>query len=593
MKELQLQPLDVDEAFELVTHMCVTKDAYHPIPLENVVRIKSFLNDVQNDNGSNIFLLTYAPGDEIVTNGIITNTSLKETTELAYAQVPLGVIVSGNITVLKDGKGLKNLGEGDFLGLFETSHSLYTTHNRQIGDWTLKAESEVTVLYFGSTLLKQETQNGDGFRRYLIELARQDHVPQPITDLPLLDWVASHTSKSRLHDCAIIAHTHLLPNNRPLFRHLASLLDFGRMYVIDKPYSTVRSTFNELVWAGFEVVPVRMEQNLPYEFAVKKSLDVLWRKVVDDQKRRKFKKLLIIDDGGDVWRTIPWDELTGVQIAVVEQTQRGIAYLENGTVHDHPPIVSVASSGIKKIVESDFIGVSVVKKLSDLGELQRAQRIGIIGMGSIGQAIERELASREIQPYSYDPVYHVNPPLSPNTCPTLDTLFNECDLIIGTTGTDALKGLPWNRVITGKKVLVSASSADLEFASLLKLAPTLPASFDTVSIVVHDSLTVEILNGGYPVNFDREKDTTPDEDIVLTRCLMYIGAMQAMELIDSSTTESVVYNLDTVSQEHLLRRWIEYKKEIGQQSSVTQEQVHEIVNFTSLQGGKEMPTVWN
>ncbi|HWQ59989.1 MAG TPA: NAD(P)-dependent oxidoreductase [Candidatus Fimivivens sp.] len=533
----------------------------------------------------------YENGDDIVTNGLICDQEPLGEGEYSYSFVPLGFIVSGNITVIKDGKGMKNLGEGDFLGLFETSDWIQTGQKRQIGDWSLVASGEAMVFYFGPSLLTDESEAASEFRTHLVSLAREDHVPQPITTLPLLDWVASHTMKVRPRDCAIIAHTHLLPNNLPLFRHLSSLVDFGRIYVMDKPYSTVRSALNDLVLAGFEVIPVRMEADLPYEFAVSKSLDVLWNKVIDDQKRRQYRKILIIDDGGDVWQSVPWDDLSGVSIAAVEQTQRGIARAER-TGKRFPPIVSVASSGIKKNVESEFIGVSVVKKLDDLGILTSSGRVGIIGMGSIGSAVEKSLLERGIDPLFYDPVYHVMPVDSPRRRDSLDVLLEECDLIVGTTGTDALKGLPFERVTTGKKTLASASSADLEFSSLLKLAPHRSEPFETVSIPVHERLTIDILNGGYPINFDRQKDATPDDDIVLTRCLMYVGAMQALELIGGDAPDRAVFNLDPVSQKYLLSRWIDEKNTSGRTPRFSRADVDEIVNASSFVGGKEMKTIW-
>lgn len=558
----------------------------HPIQISNVENFKKLL---KNGNKNELVYVNYSKGDEIVTKGILNKPFENE--ELSYAYVPLAFILDGDITVIKGGKGLKKLSKGDFFGLFETSDFLLTGKTREIGDWTLIANTDVKVVFFTKNFLLEETNEADSFRKYLMNLAKEDHVPQPITNLSLLDWVASHTTKERQKDCAIIVHTHLLPNNRPLFRHLASLLDFGQMYVLDKPYSTVKSTFNELVWAGFEVVPIQMDANLPYEFAVHKSLDVLWRMVIDDQKKRGFKKLLIIDDGGDVWRSIPYKELGDVSIGVVEQTQRGIARLNNSSL-DHPPIVSVASAGIKKIVESRFIGESVVKKMIELGTFKNSKQVGIIGMGSIGIAIGDCLKKVGITFLSYDPTYHLTEQSNSSTRNSLDSLINECDLLIGTTGTDALKGLPFDRIITGNKVLVSASSADLEFFSILKLANKRSEPFETVHIDIHEKMSVDVLNGGYPINFDREKDTTPDEDIVLTRCLMYIGAMQAIELIDENSKEMNIFGLDKISQTKLLEKWIDYKKDLGQDPKVTKGEVKEIVDFTSLKDCKEMKTVW-
>jgi hypothetical protein len=575
---------------DLVQGVCRDERTTHPIRLANSQKVKAFVDTLKGEDTGLIAAL-YGMGEEIVTRGVITDEILRLNPELGYASVPLGFIIRGNITVIKDGKGTKTLGEGDFLGLFETGISLVTGKRRQVGDWNLTASSDAEVLYFGSSVLNKDTVAAQAFRDYVVGLARADRVPQPLSESLLLDWVASHTTKARPKDCAVVIHTHLLPNSQPFFRHIASLVDFGRIYVLDKPYSTVRSVLNQLVLAGFEVVPVKMDAGLPYEFATEKSLDVLWGKVIDDQKKRNFKKLLIVDDGGEVWRSVPWNELEDVSIAAVEQTQRGIARAERDKLR-FPPTVSVASSGVKKHVESEFIGISIVKKLDELGVLARAKQVGIVGMGSIGLAVDNSLRERGLTPFSYDPKYHMEPPTSPEARSSMDVLLNDCDLIIGTTGTDALKGLPYERVMTGKKILASASSADIEFSSLLKMAAPHSDPFGTVVVPLHEKLTVEILNGGYPINFDRENNATPDDDIVLTWCLMYIGAMQALELLDKGGQESAVYNLDKLAQAKVFERWIDEKNKTTYKTHFTKDEVADIVASVSFKGAKDAPSVW-
>ena len=382
----------------------------------------------------------------------------------------------------------------------------------------------------------------------------------------------------------------MLPNSFPLFRHLSSLVDFGKIYAVEKPYSTVKKTINELVWAGFEVIPVKVSPAMPYEFAVEESMHLLWKKVIEDRKKTNFKHLLIIDDGADVWHSIPWNELERVHIAGVEQTQRGITRIANSPLR-LPPIVNVASSGIKKVVESEFIGHSVVKKLKEYGAIDKAKTIGILGMGSIGQAVERALKAIGREAIFYDANSMPGSDSAPNARPSIDVLLNESDLIIGSTGTDALKGIPFERVF-GEKVLASCSSANVEFSSLLKFALQPEGPFDTVDIVIHDGLTAHVLNGGYPVNFDRVKDSTDDEDIVLTRSMLYIGAMQAAELLKEGEDKQQIYNLDKLSQKKLLERWLEEKGKLGHVPHITKSDIDAIVEFKSVEVGKDMPSVW-
>ncbi len=583
MKIKQNQPMAKELIDSILMSVLADKSNYQT-PISNAKAVRAFLNK-RELSSRNCYLVEYKKGDEIVNSGLVADKELQKNERFAYAHVPLGLILEGEVVVIKGGKATKHLGVGDFIGLFETSDWISNKKTRHIGDWTLVANAHTKIVFFGKSALEAD----DEFTHYLVELARKDPVPQPITSLPLLDWVASHTTKSRLSDCVVIAHTHLLPNNFPLFRHLAHLVDFGHTYVVEKPYSTVPSVVKELVRSGVEIMPVKIEKGVPYEFAVQKSLEVLWRRIIAERKSDGFNKILIIDDGADVWFSIPWQQLGGVRIAGVEQTQRGITRIQNSNLH-MPPIVSVATSGIKKLIEPNFIGYSIVKKLKELGRLKKVATVGILGMGAIGQAVLHSLQALGKDAIFYDSTYHKTPPDAKNARNAIDTLLNESDLIIGATGTDVLRGVTLDRV-TGHKILVSASSADIEFTSLLKLGIWPDASFSPVVIPIHKKLTVEILNGGYPINFDRKKDATPDEDIVLTRCLLYIGAMQAVELFKEPHT-SGIYNVDLLSQKMLLSRWIKEKTEAGSHSRITELSLEEIIDFKPLTEGKDMLSIW-
>ena len=583
---MRISPISASAISALLEVVGDDRKVSFPLALANTATMQEYFRNFSGT--SDDFVLTkYDRGEALVTDGHITEKILQTDSRFSYSHVPLGFIVKGEIIVIKGGKATKRLAEGDFIGLFETSDWLSTHKNRNIGDWTLIAHTDTEVLFFSDRALQEEDAASELLRDYLVNIARSDKVPQPLTNLPLLDWAASHTTRSRLPDYAVIAHTHLLPNNFPFFRHLAHLVGFGRMYVLEKPYSTVPRVRNDLVESGCEVVQVRMEPGMPYEFAVQKSLEILWAKVIEEQRKSGFKKLLIIDDGGDVWLSIPWRHLEGVSLTGVEQTQRGISRIAD-SYHRIPPIVSVASSGTKKVVESQFIGKAVIDKLHELNLLAK-QHVGILGTGSIGTAAIRALEKLNIQTRVYDPTQHQRTQEDLQASPSLDSLINDSDVIVGTTGIDALRGAAFDRM-RGRKILVSASSADVEFASLLKLAPPIDTPFGTRHVEVHADLSFGILNGGYPINFDRVKDATPDEDIVLTRCLMYVGAMQAVALLESGSHENKIYALDTVAQKKILERWIQ-EKSLTKNSPVTLEEVDPIVaqNTSAFETG---PTVW-
>ena len=567
----------LNSAKEAVGELCRDGQGHNPLCVSNAHEVRTFVGSAVDESFA---IGSYKKGYEIVSNGSI-HPEMQESSEFGYSYVPLGIILQGEVVVMKGKKATKSLREGDFIGLFETSDWILTNKRRQIGDWTLIAHTDVKILYIPSGALLNEDVSA--FRSYLTSLARKDHVPQPITNLPLLDWVASHTTQERLSDCAIIAHTHILPNTVPLFRHLSHLVNFGNMYIVEKPYSTVPAAHKELILSGMEVLPVMMEKGVPYEFCVQKSLEILWRKIIEEHKKGSFKNLLILDDGGDIWTSIPWHLLDSIRIVGVEQTQRGITRVEHSSLR-LPPIVSVASSGIKKILESKFIGRSVAKKLDEDGYIQNTTQIGVIGMGSIGTAIIDYLEGEARTVLSYDPTRSSDEA-------SLEALLNKSDLIISTTGTDALKGIPFER-IAGDKILVSASSADVEFASILKIASPTGTPFENRKIEVHEGLTLNILNVGYPINFDRKANATPDEDIVLTRCLLYIGIMQCASLLREGEVEGGIYNLDPVAQRETLSKWIQDKMVMSQNPGVTQSDIDKIISSSSFQDGRDTLSVW-
>jgi hypothetical protein len=498
-------------------------------------------------SSSETLLCNYKDGVEIVSNGTCTI----ENPDYRYTEVPLGIILSGEVIVMKDGKATKLLKAGDFIGLFETSDWLQHNLRRHLGNWTLIAHADVEIMFLPTLVI-----NNKLFSEYVIGLSRNDPVPQPNSDMPLLDWVATHTTHKPFAEYAIIAHTHLLPSNMPL--------------------------------SGCEVIPVKVQPGTPYSFAVQQSIQILWETVIEDYKRGLFSKLLILDDGGDIWLTIPFERLQGLAISGVEQTQRGTTRIESST-HHVPPVISVASSGVKKLVESDFIGRSVFLKLKEAGHMTSSTKIGVIGAGSIGNSVVETSTSLGFLTYVYDPLKKVGVSGVTN-CPSLDNLLSTCDLIIGTTGTNSLRGVAFNRV-SGNKKLASASSADIEFATLLRIAPDFSDTYGSILVPMREDLQFEILNGGFPFNFDRQGNASHEEDIVLTRALLYAGMMQAREVIDERAAGGL-YDMDIETQRQLLEAWLIHKKEQNEPVKDEFTDVESVVNATFLVDGKKTPAIW-
>lgn len=213
----------------------------------NIAAVESLFS--RDDLDKATLLKVYKTGTVIVQEGKIIENGV---INLDYAQVPLGIILQGEVIVNKNHKDTKKLEPGDFVGLFETADYLSVKKNRNIGNWTLTAKMDTEILFFTRDLFDKKDLTIDNFKKYIIKTAQLDSVPQPTSSLPLLDWLASNVTTHRLYDHAIIIHTHLLPNNIPLFRHLAHLVGVNRIFIIGKPYSTIRSAYLQLALAQIE-----------------------------------------------------------------------------------------------------------------------------------------------------------------------------------------------------------------------------------------------------------------------------------------------------------------------------------------------------
>jgi hypothetical protein len=301
-----------------------------------------------------------------------------------------------------------------------------------------------------------------------------------------------------------------------------------------------------------------MKEGLPYEFAVSHSLGVLWEKFFSVKKQRHISRILIVDDGANVLLSIPWSRLEGMQILGTEQTQLGLNRLES-SVNEIPLTVNVAGCPVKKLIESQFIGKATADKMCSLGLLDSKPKVGIAGEGSIGSAIGKELAKLGISYFTYDVLSHFQIGNGIRSLSSLDSVMNRSDIIVGCTGTDFLRGVALERV-QGNKILVSASSADVEFQSLLAMASFGKGQFETVDYGVHSDLEIHILNGGYPINFDREKEWEPSEDIQITRCLLYAGLVQALQTESHSGQRGSIIPLNAGIQEKIVDKWQDLKQ---------------------------------
>ncbi len=159
------------------------------------------------------------------------------------------------------------------------------------------------------------------------------------------------------------------------------------------------------------------------------------------------------------------------------------------------------------------------------------KNIGIFGLGNIGRALVKDLSD-----HYHLSVFDHNEDIT-NALIKIDSdansLYLNADFIIGATGND-VSNLNWVKKAGKDKILMSVSSGDKEFKGLLNISKKYiqePVSslLDNVVINTEDGYRLKILRGGTPINFDNNIHSVLPEYIQLTRALLLIGVIQAIE----------------------------------------------------------------
>lgn len=457
----------------------------------------------------------------------------------SYAAVPLCVITRGAISIIENGKAVKHLHTGESFGLFETAYALRFGKNERVGRWSLVADGSTDVVPLDFSHVKP-------FADDITSAAIESHVPKPLTRLPVLDAFAASHGPRHTDDTVLIYHSHLLDSTYDLLKHLGSVFGYQNIFVLEKPYSTIDGVFMKIARTGIRAYTMPVEKNVPYESSVRKSVDFVWSAAIHHAQQNGVKKIIALSDGGDLLAHTPWSSLNGLTVVGVEQTQRGLERIRG--LHQVPVIINVAGSIAKKKHETPYIARAVCEKLASLDLLGKGYAFGILGGGAVGAALCSYLKKKHERFLRYDK----DASRSGNT-KSLEHLVESSDIIIGATGTDALRGLYIERLRKTKIAIVSAGSSNIEFAFLFDLVKQHANAFDDVILPVSKNLRFKILNGGYPINFDRTKEWESLEDIQLTRTLLYAGILQAMDIGDAAP--GTLHELKNEWQDEIIKLW--------------------------------------
>lgn len=403
-------------------------------------------------------------------------------------------------------------------------------------------------------------QSDNPFQRFWIE------VDSGLDTLPAINWIEGKIDpKLDLSQTLIIGCQHFLRETCAWFAHLMS--KGATIIAIGKDYSTCPEVARRLQRIGVMVVEKPTWEWSPGEYTthLEEKARLAWRKALEVLDSAEFEEVIVVDDGGVLHKTAV-DSYRKTRDKIkwrgVEQTTSGEADAKKVPY----PVALVSSNSEKKKWESRIIAEKIFENSLRLcAPLSGGQRIGIIGAGAIATAVAERFLMSGYSVFWFSQKDSLTG-VKVYKKQTLEELLDASDVIFGCAGNDVLKeflGKTDSQKHLSGKWFISCSSSDTEFASLLKLRSgkrnlcsplRLHNPFSTMVVQAKSDLNTPspcfVLNGGFPVNFDRERDSVPLHLIQFTRALMHLGLLKARAI-----TETCVVDDQNLS-------WGDFKKDV-------------------------------
>jgi len=394
----------------------------------------------------------------------------------------------------------------------------------------------------------------------------------------LLDRVNSDADiEKSLKNTAVVYVHHALQTSVNLLDgiiHLGAKPD--NIFILGKKYSESTDVVKKMLDRNIHYRQSSSQTGLGrFDSTFTSDINWLWLDVISHLKTKNdIENVIIFDHGGFALSFTPAYVLENYKVVGVEKTSAGFIKLANQGDSLSFPVISVAGSAAKKILEPPLIADAIVEKLSPLIPSIQNQIIncGVVGYGAIGKAIAAKLhlMGHRVMVYDHDAAQLNTAKAHPSLIPTnsLAALSAFSEYIFGCTGRDITEGnIDCFRLSSKKQVGISCSSADTEFLSLLHLIqqkthkknPLNP--FADVEYQTPMGGTLRLVKGGFPVNFDDSGESVRPLDIQLTRALVLGSAVQAAKFFKDPEilNKNGVYMLDPSIQKFVATEWLKQK----------------------------------
>jgi S-adenosylhomocysteine hydrolase len=385
------------------------------------------------------------------------------------------------------------------------------------------------------------------------------------TQMPVINaLLKTANSRQLFKETLFVCVQHLLYTSIDLLDALIYLgAEPHHIFLLGKIYSTHPEVSKILARKGIQLMPnAPLSRYGAFAQSFKQDGENMWLQAQTTLASKKINKIIVLDDGGACIAHMPLTISKIYNTIGVEQTSSGLFYASNAVF----PVIQVASSAAKQYLEAPMIAEAIEEKLNHtlLLSTKKKLRCGVIGLGVIGKAIIKKLLQYGHIVYSYDRDPHKNISIeSAHKVNKVEDLLTFSDYIFGCTGRDVFEGINFKNCFKKAKVLISCSSKDIEFHSLLKTYTEKDHSHQintlkTVVIHLEESIPIKVLRGGFPINLDNYGYSVPSHDIQMTRGLLLAGMIQAALLTDYHSQESLprFLMLSPFLQHFIVNEWL-------------------------------------
>ena len=296
---------------------------------------------------------------------------------------------------------------------------------------------------------------------------------------PLMEVTQALVSSAKAHgfefgiDSAIVAAQHMIWQTVDLFRTIADLgVRPENVFVVGKIYSNAPQVIDELSRIGITVTHTTTPPHGEFNKCFRRDVARLWKIAERHLSRRKIRRIIVLDDGGECISNTPPHLIERYSIAGVEQTSLGMVIFEK-----RPPPCAVtawARSAVKLLIEGPIFAHGLLSKVDTefLNDgVLRDKEVGVIGLGSIGTATAKLalLQGNRVFFYDLNPHVFIPPELQDRIMrlDSLEELMTRCEYVFGCSGRNPFKD-KWPMKYRPDIKLFSGSSGDQEFGSIIR-----------------------------------------------------------------------------------------------------------------------------